>query len=240
MKKKVIYICIGILFFLVITYSIINYGEIVMVVKNFPNTTFRNILEMIDFLITPLLFIVTIMGLKEITVAKEISEVNAKREAFKLSAEQCIYYFENIIPKLDDIDKCFKENKITSIGEVKIKSTSEGIKASVKLDVSRCPEEIFRDITYVLNVIEGFSLYFISGVADERVAFSSVGRTYVNSMEMLLPIICSVQGSGYENVFKLYLLWKDRIDKQEALNQKIKLDKKMQEECFVTTKTIGF
>lgn len=106
MRKKLIFGSIG---FVVVVFTIIlfkNGNDILNWLPRYPQSNFRNILEIIYFITSPLLLIVAIVGLRQLgvankqlgvaneqlDVAKKAISVNSKREALSLAAEQCKYY----------------------------------------------------------------------------------------------------------------------------------------------------
>ena len=62
----------------------------------------------IEIVCTPILTIAALLALKQIDLNKRIATKNAKREALKLSGEQCSHYLTQIIPLQDKLDKASK------------------------------------------------------------------------------------------------------------------------------------
>lgn len=238
MKKRLIYgssciVLILILYVLIYRNSIINW------LQTYSTSNFRSILEILYFVTSPLLLIVTIIGLQQLTIAKNSSKMNAKREAFKLAAEQCKYFLEHIVPELNLIDNLMDEMAIDSLGKAQIKANNKVIEIECNINKSKKLFDILPQLSIVLNELEAFAVFFTSGVAEESVAFSSIGNTFVCSVDKFLPIVCMVQGKGYGNILKLYILWKDKIEKQDALQKKLQAEKKLNQNCTIEMKSIG-
>ncbi len=69
----------------------------------------------------------------------------------------------------------------------------------------------------VLNSMEAFSVFFISRVAAEEIAFSSVGETFCKTAKQFLPIIVLTgKGHSFSNLVKLFLIWNERIESRNA------------------------
>lgn len=62
---------------------------------------------------------------------------------------------------------------------------------------------------------------------------------YCSSVERLLPMICCAEGEGFTNVLKLYISWNDKIEKQNALQQKNIAERKLKNECKFNFKALG-
>jgi hypothetical protein len=202
-------------------------------------SSFRSILEILYFVTSPFILAVAIIGLKQLTISKENAKINAKRDSFKLAAEQSKYYFEYIIPKLNDIDESMNKVKLASLGEADVSMSGKELILKYKLNPN-IHIDLMSQIVETLNVIEGVAIFFTSGVAEEKVAFSTIGKTFTNSMEKFLAFICDVQKDGYyHNILELYILWNDRFNKQNALNSKIEAEKKLSEQCIIKMSTIG-
>jgi hypothetical protein len=61
--------------------------------------------------------------------------------------------------------------------------------------------KICQIVLNALNAMEAFSVYFIKEVADEEIAFSSIGRTFVYSVETYYFDLCYIIGDDNENSF---------------------------------------
>jgi hypothetical protein len=76
---------------------------------------------------------------------------------------------------------------------------------------------------HILNQLEGFAIYFISGAADEEVAFPVAGIPFCHYVGLFAPYLIAVRNgqltgvtSGkFENTVKLFELWVDRIRREQ-------------------------
>ncbi|MEK5374521.1 hypothetical protein [Paenibacillus sp. FSL P2-0173] len=84
----------------VILVSMFIYLAMQFDLKTYPSSTFRSVLEITYFITSSLLFIIAIIGLQQLSIARNSAKMNAKREAYKLAAEQCSYYLEVIVSKV--------------------------------------------------------------------------------------------------------------------------------------------
>ncbi len=180
------------------------------------------------YLSTMVLLVVAIIGLKQLKISRENAKITATRESLKLANSQIHYYLTEII-KLQDL--LFAEIdrlgiKLFDKAEVHIKDNS--IKVNLKSAYKE--REKIKDITCLLdvfNAMESFSSFFTSGVADETTAFSSIGKTYCNTIKTLMPILIILAPGGFTNIFKLFLLWNNRIEEQKLQDKKRNIENEL-------------
>ena len=76
--------------------------------------------------------------------------------------------------------------------------------------------------------MEAFALFFTTGAADEKVAFSSVGKTFYNTTYGPLPdIVQHIENGHYNNIYKLFLLWHGRIESEKLLKEKNEIESRI-------------
>lgn len=177
------------------------------------------VLELLYYCSGVALALIAALGLRQLSLAEEnigvitgIARTTAKRDAFKLAAEQCAHYYRDIILLLNEYDAW--------INGWDIKIEAESIK--VKPKTPRVKERFLKEIMSqnkdlpALNALEGMSVLFTSGVASEEVAFSSIGTTFCHSVRRLLPTLVLVAADGYfRHVLSLYMVWQKRIERQK-------------------------
>lgn len=210
----------------------------------------KEILEIIYYLTGPALVIVALIGLKQIKIAaeqiketRESRKISSKREAYKIAAEQCKYYLETIIPILNKLDEIIEEKNLEYFtkSEISITEESIGIKPYLNdnaLDkvFSSCLEEF----STAINLIEGFSVYFVSGIAAENVGYKTLGRTYTRSVKKLLPIIIPFgKDKSFEHTKSLFFTWNSRIENEKLLKEKIDVEERIKKQKILTINAIG-
>jgi hypothetical protein len=209
-----------------------------------------SILEIIYFLSGPALVIAAIYGLKQLKLASEQNKqirqtriLNSTREAYTLAGDQCKYYLENIIPLINKLDQIIKDKNLDFFekSEVKIKGEQISVKpymADNSLD--KVFEECLEELHTVVNYIEGFSVFFVSGVAADNVGFNTLGRTYTSTVKRLLPFIIPFGQDGtYKHTKSLFITWYSRIEKDNLLKEKAEVEKKLKKQKSITIDTIG-
>ena len=116
------------------------------------------------------LLVVAIIGLRQFVLTRRIAKAASKRDALKISAEQCRFYGEKIIPLAQkllskiDVD-VFKESFSVSVEKRKIHVTK--IKDIPKENMDDF-SAAFKDFAALFNAIESFSQCLTSGLADEK------------------------------------------------------------------------
>jgi len=184
--------------------------------------------------------IAAIIALKQIQILKQTLRVQSKRDALKLTSDQCSIYMSEIIPLQDIFHKAVKDNKVTYFEGWDVEINNEQISISRKSPPSsEGMLEIIKTLS-VLNRMESFSSFFTSNVADELVAYNTIGITYLNCIRELLPWIlpCS-EGGYYKNITKLFLIWESKRLHQEIMKKKDSLDKQLSQTKFRTSFPVG-
>jgi hypothetical protein len=210
--------------------------------------TIKLILELIYFISGPLLLVVAWKGLKQIIEARNQVEetkksrvISSRREAFKIAAEKCEYYYSHIIPLQNILYKEIDNKKITFFENSEVVIEGDKILTKSKYANDEELELIWELPTLeVFNAMESFAIFFTSGIADEKVAFLTVGNTYCFSVIRYLPHLMMLSDKGsYKNILALFITWHNRIEKQKLEQEKEKIENKLSKTTEKTVKPIG-
>lgn len=188
----------------------------------------RAVLELVYFVSAPVLAVLAGVGLRQIKVARDTAKMHARREALSIAAQQCDHYLTDIIPLQNRLDDAIEAKGITYLEAAKVSVDHEGVRVNFNWppDFLDQVQRIMPDLMPVLNSMEAFSVFFVSGAADEQVAFSSVGVPFCDSTRPLLPDIVPYLEAGYfRNLFKLFMIWNTRIESDKLLQQRDELEK---------------
>ncbi|MCM4170960.1 hypothetical protein DHD32_05685 [Arenibacter sp. TNZ] len=208
----------------------------------------KNILEIIYLISAPVLVYLAYRGLRQIDEAKnqvlatkESRIINAKRESYKIAADKCEYYLTTIIPLINILDRAIRENNIEYFEKSTVTMTKNGM---VTKQIFKDEDERFKILDLptldVYNRLEGFSIFFVSGVADEKVGFLTIGNTFCYSVKIYLPHLLRLSGQKYfNNVLELYSIWYNRLEKERLETEKSNIDKALNENNEIIIKTIG-
>ncbi|MEN8616964.1 hypothetical protein [Shewanella baltica] len=191
----------------------------------------RPVFETIYFLSGVVVSGCAIYALKQVALLKKSISIQSKRDALKLTAEQCNDYMQVIIPLQNKLNNSIEKNGVTffegwtvDITKENCSVTHQGTPNTHGLENISCSN--------VLNAMETFSTYFVSGVADDTVAYHTVGTTFLHSVNKLMPVLINYRESGYyKNVTTLFIRWRcrrneeDLIKEKEIIEQKLKSNK---------------
>lgn len=206
------------------------------------------------------LLVVAGLGLRQLGLAKkglqqsaDLARTAAKREAYKLAADQCSKYMEEIVPLMD---KCDHELNDLGVSELlqsfSVKVHKSGIYVSPPKELPKAiakklqGNEVVLSVLPVHNALETFAVMFTTGVAAEEGAFSSVGSSFCYNVRKHVPLILPYAGSPgypgtghYQNALQLFMSWQQRIDQQELLAKKESLSKQLSESHDIKIPPIG-
>lgn len=87
--------------------------------------------------------------------------------------------------------------------------------------------EVFQNVSRLLNKLEFFSMNFISGIADESVVYQSLHQSFFSIVSFFYPKICffnSTSGKDkyFTNLIELHNIWKKRETEQEEKEKQLK------------------
>jgi hypothetical protein len=176
--------------------------------------TTKSVLENLYYLSGILILISIAIGLFQLSIAKTTLNINSQREAAKLAVNQIDIYMTQIIPLQNKLYQTEKEKNISKIkleiGDFNSEflTSKMGKEEFIKSFRKRIP--ISSEVISVLNVMEAFSVYFVKGIADEEIGFSSIGTTFIHSVENLYFDIASYnyeKTESFQNLIKLYEIW---------------------------------
>jgi hypothetical protein len=100
---------------------------------------------------------------------------------------------------------------------------TDGLEVKVECKIQKEPcEDVWFQAGELLNALDGFAVFFISGVADESVAYKAISSAYISISERYMPLakVANNHDGYYSAHLELYVLWKNR-KKQEQLQLKI-------------------
>lgn len=198
----------------------------------------------------PVIAVIAYFALGQIKILKaQVEEqkkaliVSSRRDALKLTADQVAFYCEKIIPLQNILNKKLKSEGITILEKFKIEFEEGSIKViPPKEEFSfKAFQLISSELVAAANAMESFSTYFASGVADEKVAYLSLGSTFCNSMETLSPILIPISNGGrkFSATLRLYSIWGSRLEKENLEKQKVEIENKLKSKKQFSVPVVG-
>ncbi len=152
----------------------------------------------------------------QLDVAKSDIILRSKREAISVSLEQCKRYAETIVPHFDGLSKEMAAKKYPVPQNVDpnfpfIPQAQDPLGAQIwATDLS-----LQTRIIHALNELESFAMYFANDLADENIAFAPAGLSFCQICQYYRLFIGAHRKSEiklYQNIVKLYGMWKPRLD----------------------------
>lgn len=208
--------------------------------------------ELIYFISGIILTIGVVVGIKHFKVAKdEIKllkkdyETRNERASIEKSIEYLNLFATEFIPKAGQVIEKI-EGKVNDTYKGPINKDfrfDENCKLESKYIKEILIASVQNDAIDILNRFEYFSAAFVSGLADEELAFNPLARTYCSYIESLYVILCYLRRDEDHNTFeytvKLYDLWKKRLEKTTLEKRRSKLDKEISEIDVERIKYVG-
>jgi hypothetical protein len=212
--------------------------------------TSKSILENLYFMSGPILAVLGFFIFRQIKIAKEQLKIgkdqlmetqkqlfiNSTRDSIKLAAEQINYYLTTLVPIANEELKKRQNLDFPSIDFKPTRFINQEV-----LDSARVTEILpylkkMIDTEYVptgtMNSLETFATFFVQKVADENVAFQSVGKSYCETVKRLSIELSTVRHDDdgyYRNTIVLYRLWNKRLEEHDLKKQKDLMEKQLME-----------
>jgi hypothetical protein len=206
----------------------------------------KSIVENLYLLSGPILTLLAVAGIVQLFLTKKTLIINSQRDAANLAAQQLRDYCERVIPTLNKYDISLRKEKIQDV-DIEIGEFSRQY-LEKKLGKPRLKEIVNERLKLLylqlnaLNTLESFSIYFVKGIADEQIAYSSVGRTFCFSVEKYYFDIAfsrSKDDNAFQNIIDLYKLWRSRLDKEKLTKEQEDLLRRLNNINVETIDPIG-
>jgi hypothetical protein len=211
--------------------------------------TIKDIFEMIYFISGPLIAFFAFKALGQIKEArqqvfetKENRIISSKRESYKIAADKCEYFLNTITPLIDNLDKEVKDRNINFFKRARVTVNENNINVQIdsfdKAELDKVMVEI--PTLELFNPLDGFSLFFTSGVAEENIGYLTVGQSYCDTVERYLPLIAIFsKNKHFTNIIELYKIWNSRLQCERLEMDKMRIDKELKDKKGLSIKTIG-
>lgn len=97
----------------------------------------------------------------------------------------------------------------------------------------------YNELSNLLNYLELYSVYYISGVSDENVWFHTTWNCYCEIVLKLFPLILVIGSeTSYKNIKMLYNIWEAKVRNEKLEMEKDNIEKKIKEIDIVNIKPI--
>ena len=208
-------------------------------------------LEIANYLGTVTLAIVAILALRQISLAKQQIETTkdlfkkqSKRASIESAVNECKRFADQVIQDHIKILQHCEKNGITFFEDVTFERKGD----TITLDPSKAKkedapklQEIGALLTSFCNGLEAHAMYFLSGIADENIAYHTNAHSYLRMTEDAYKIFASAGKSvkEIEAIQTLYFRWAERMEKDDLAEQQIEITKKLSTFSQSPIKPIG-
>lgn len=185
------------------------------------------------------LLIIASFGLYQIKLAKSqlesaknIFRKQSIRASYETAANECNRFSEKYFPLKVELEKFLREEKISFFKDAKVEESDGGFRVnyeSIKEEELKSLSPQSAQLCNLLNTLEGFALYIVSGVADDDIAFHTLGKAFVEEAEYLSKILpfLDIEQDDCKAIWALYFKWKRRIDHHKLQVEKAEIEKRL-------------
>ncbi len=193
---------------------------------------FKYLLEILYYISGIVLAAGLFIAIRQLQQQRELSKIRNRRDAFKIAAERCDYFGKEMIPLVNTLLKDFEANHVALLKKCKVKRTDKGLQIHTekynKADEDNLNKYSER-IIYIHNALDGYALFFVTGIADDNVGFLTCGKAFVDIFEELFPlyVLLDALGDNTSSTQALYSRWREKITHSELLSQKESVESKL-------------
>lgn len=207
----------------------------------------KSIIENAALLSGPIVLIISIIGLQQLTIAKKSLKINSLRDAAKFSFEIIEEYSQKFDNANQTLLKAFKE---CNIQKLEFEITDFSIEEYNKIDKKWRDQwesnigETHDHLLDTANLLEGYSIPFIKKIADEDIAFNIDCYIFLHLTKLCYPFIVKKHNEDklklYSiNTIHLYELWNSRIQSMHNEKEFAVLKEKIKKTKNIRPKPIG-
>jgi hypothetical protein len=172
---------------------------------------------------------------EQLEISKADIVLRSKREAIAVALDQCKRFAEHIVPAFDKLGPelirkgYHKELPLNTDPQFPV-IPQQADPVGVKIWFSEV--DLRTSIVQALNELESFAMYFANDLADESVAFIPAGQSFCHICEYYRLFIGVYRQPDkvklYQNLVKLYGMWKPRLERTVLEEQGKLLESKLQ------------
>jgi len=199
------------------------------------------IFELLYFISGVVIAVTAIVALRQLKITKETLTTNSRRDALRITAEQCENYLKNINPLHLELSEEIEKNNIKCFDGWKVEIIYNTINiVHPSENVENDAQPVVNLIFTILDATEAFSNYFIFGLADQEKAYRTIGHLYIANIEKLMPILLRIDNSGYyRSTIDLFAMWKNEYEKNVLNQKKNEVDEKLSVKPVNYIKPVG-
>lgn len=193
----------------------------------------KSIFELLYFVAGIALLVGIYLTFKQLKLMREDMVNNYKRNAVEKSIEYLNWFATSLLPLLNKSYEAIQGKKVIVYDNLKEYSFEFNDEVKLNKEVLESVRvKVSADFEDVSNQLEYFSAAMVSGLADEKLAFSPLAKMYCNYVEISYDLYCQSRSAKqgktlYKNTIELYNMWSVRLRELELNESKMKLDKEI-------------
>jgi len=211
----------------------------------------RDWLEILYFLSGIIVMILVAFGLWQLKIAKdqlettkEIFKTQCKRAAVESAVIECRRFSETCVQSSLALRKYCIDNEIKYFEQVEFEETDNGFKLGMKkVEKEGALKLVGAEVILneFINGLEAYALFFLSGVADEKIAFHSNGSTFVELCEIAFKVfpVAKVSDEDAKPIKALYFMWREKLKANKLKVEQRNIEEKLQGYEDKTLRAIG-
>ena len=180
------------------------------------------------------------LAASQLRLSRSDIQLRSRRESIAIALDQCKRFAHEIVPHTDTVYREMMARKYpisTDIDPTFPMISKEADPLGAQIWVNEI--ELRIKIVQMLNELESFAMYFASDLADESVAFTPTAVSFCQTCEYYRFFIGVYRQPDkmklYQNLVKLYSIWRPRLERTvleeqakllESKKQKLPADKK--------------
>ena len=160
----------------------------------------------------------------QLSQARESFRLSCQRESYRIAAERCDYFGQHILPLCHRVEEAFKAKGITLLDKSKVTIDGGVIKFDGRgIDNADLPKvnALSLELSTLLNAVEGWAVFFVARVADEKIGYLTCGHAFVQLFERFLPvyIISNSLKDHNKHSQNLFFSWHERIHQERLIKK---------------------
>ncbi len=175
--------------------------------------------ELAYFTSAAVLAVVSIIGLLQISLLKKDIRLRNDRAAKEKAIEYSHRYLTVFIPLYNTYLADRDKKGFTPYGGAVGDFSPESLRGADRMIARKKGLALAESCLPALNELQSIASAFMVGVADERVGFDIIGRTYCHSVRDSYDILAGVRWDKtcpyFQSIVGLYQVWASRMSKAE-------------------------
>ncbi|ECW7471225.1 DUF4760 domain-containing protein [Listeria monocytogenes] len=202
--------------------------------------TFKDVMELISYLMTILVVVTIFLGIKQLKLLKKDMDDKDNRTQIEDTIEVLKTFSSKIIPSIEKADEILRQDKKY------FKNYSSFIEKDFIIREEDKTKELLAEVAFrgkagiigIFNSLELVCVYIEKDLVDEELVYSVLNKVLINFVEKNASILSfyRTEGAPYKNTISTYKKWSDRRlkeqnankeKKEELLKEKDLIDKKI-------------